>query len=959
MNIRFIFSNIIRLIIILFLCIGFSISIQAQQVFSGLPITTYYSPDIYEAGTNNWDIIQDSDGMILVANDKGVLEFDGFDWTLYQVKNKTKVRHMALSNNRLYVGAQGEFGYFERQKNGEFYYTSLSEQFIGSDNNFGEVWRVFFTNDNIYFSTIEFIFIYHIKTNSLSKISTTSFLGISFFVNNNIYALDWEVGLVKLEEDRLKPLNGGGFLKENTIFGILPMDHQRLLIATGTNGVFIYNGKTFTPWNTPYNEVLKNSVINTAVRLSDGNFAFGTLNAGLFILNPSGEHVLHLNETGTTTNITIHSLFQDTFGNIWAGTNDGVLYLETNSPFTVFDKRWGVIGAGYAGIIHNNQLILGTDNGAFSLNPNNGLKEQKAQPIKNTAGNVYTFDYLGSELLMGHNDGAFKIKKNEANPINTTHGIWNFKLSNDSQTRLLSGTYRGLVPYTYQNSQWTSGEPIPGFSESSRYLERDRNENWWISHGYRGVFRLKLNSTMDSIEAVHFYDEEKGFPSSIQITMHKINNQLVYAAETGIYTYNEAQDYFEKSHPFNTLFGKLHIRELEEDALGNIYYISEDGPGIIKLNEVNKYEVHSYPFRRIAKKLNEDTDKIIVLNSQNILFCSNHGFIHYNPLKITTNNQKPSIVLKEIELSNGLESNTYSLNRSTSIDSVFTVPYKFNNAHFSYVSPSFSYPKAEYRIRLLGYDKNWSEWSTDRQKEYTNLFEGKYTFQVMAKDEQGLESEIIEFRFKIQPPWFRSNFAYFLYALMTITFILLIIYSQRFRYKKERIKLVNEQSKRLEEKESIITTVKNDKLKAEINHKNKELATSTMHLLSKNEFMMKMKGSLHNMLTITKNDEIKKDLSRIVKDIDFNLKDDKAWENFEIHFDEVHGNFSKRIKEAHPQLTPKEIKMCVYLRLNMSTKEIANLMNISVRGVEISRYRIRKKLELERDVNLTEMIMDF
>jgi FixJ family two-component response regulator len=87
------------------------------------------------------------------------------------------------------------------------------------------------------------------------------------------------------------------------------------------------------------------------------------------------------------------------------------------------------------------------------------------------------------------------------------------------------------------------------------------------------------------------------------------------------------------------------------------------------------------------------------------------------------------------------------------------------------------------------------------------------------------------------------------------------------------------------------------------------------------------------------------------------LEDD--WESFARHFDQVHTDFIKRLKEKYPQLSPKDLKLCAYLRMNLVSKEIAPLLNISVRGVEISRYRLRKKMQLHAEVNLTDYMIHF
>jgi DNA-binding CsgD family transcriptional regulator len=104
---------------------------------------------------------------------------------------------------------------------------------------------------------------------------------------------------------------------------------------------------------------------------------------------------------------------------------------------------------------------------------------------------------------------------------------------------------------------------------------------------------------------------------------------------------------------------------------------------------------------------------------------------------------------------------------------------------------------------------------------------------------------------------------------------------------------------------------------------------------------------------------VKNEIQKVIKNIEKNIAGDQDWEQFEIHFDQVHGDFMSRFKKEYSSLSPQEIKLSAYLRMNLSTKEIAYLMNISVRGVEIARYRLRKKLNLERSENLQEYILKF
>ena len=111
-----------------------------------------------------------------------------------------------------------------------------------------------------------------------------------------------------------------------------------------------------------------------------------------------------------------------------------------------------------------------------------------------------------------------------------------------------------------------------------------------------------------------------------------------------------------------------------------------------------------------------------------------------------------------------------------------------------------------------------------------------------------------------------------------------------------------------------------------------------MHLVYKSELLTRIKTELNQTMKTIDNDKGVNELKKMIKVLSEDDKVDKDWEHFAQHFDKVHSDFVVNLKEKYPALTANELKLCAYLRMNLSTKEIAQLMNISVRGVEISRY---------------------
>ena len=265
----------------------------------------------------------------------------------------------------------------------------------------------------------------------------------------------------------------------------------------------------------------------------------------------------------------------------------------------------------------------------------------------------------------------------------------------------------------------------------------------------------------------------------------------------------------------------------------------------------------------------------------------------------------------------------------------------------------------QFRYRLSGFDEGFGAWTTASIKEYTNLKVGTYTFQVETFNSRG---EIITgqpFLIEVEPSFYKSPVARMVYIMLAL-FILYQIYRlQRQYYRGKQSRLEQAKQKELTQKQKELQELKEEQIKSELGHVNSLLAASTMNLVVKNEFMENIKEEIRQAKVTDKVEDKQRALERIIKEIDTTLKVQEDWKQFEHRFDQVHGDFLKRLTTEFTDLTPGEQKLCAFLRLKMDTKEIANLMGISLRGVEVTRYRLRKKFRLETQQNLAKFIMEY
>jgi DNA-binding CsgD family transcriptional regulator len=444
----------------------------------------------------------------------------------------------------------------------------------------------------------------------------------------------------------------------------------------------------------------------------------------------------------------------------------------------------------------------------------------------------------------------------------------------------------------------------------------------------------------------------------------------VVATEKGVYEYNAQADSFELSAYFKPYFGEMNIRYLREDAAGNIWFIEDNSLGVIDLSGPQPETIY---FPELSGKLVADYELIYPYDKYNIFVGAEKGFYHINYEEYKQNRYPIEAGIRAVRAFGKTDSLLYggyfgevgdSLDQPAA--AVYSIPFKWNSLHFEYTCPMYAAQSSIlYSYNLKGFDKDWSAWSKKTEKEYTNLSAGIYTFQIKAKSNLGSESAVTEYSFTILPPWYQTGWAYLLYTLLFSALVYLLYYWQRRifrqqhqRHEEERKRLQYLHQLEMEKSEKEIVNLKNEKLESEIEHKNTELASAAMHLVQKGELLSNIREELLRMKKGVNGDGSSEEFKKMLRILGEENKMDKDWEQFAVHFDKVHSDFLQILKAAYPVLSSHELKLCAYLRMNLSSKEIAQLENISVRGVEISRYRLRKKLKIPTEINLFDFLME-
>lgn len=953
------------LALFLFLCL-----VGNGQNTIGLPDIVNYSKQTSRAGAQNRQICQDKKGILYFANNEGVLTFDGVRWRIYPLPNKSIVRSIEFGpDNNLYVGGQDEFGYFSPGKDGQLEYHSLKSQIPPQERSFTDVWDIIFYRDWVFFQTSTKIFQLNNKHCTVYKSTHWKFIA---GYNNRLIAQDYEKGLLSFQNGVWAP-----FIKESElpddyfVTSLTDIGKDSALITTVKNGMFILHGDKITRFHTPGMENIATKNISSAAMVNDNHIAVATNLDGCYIFDKKGNLVQSFTRKEGLQNNNILDVFLDREKNLWLGLDNGIDFIAYNNAVKHIYPNYLNEGSGYAAAIHNNQLYIGTSNGLYKV-PLYSVADLSYikgtfQPVNNTQGQVWNLSEVNGKLLMGHHDGSFIIENNTATGIDKTSGFWTFLPYYNilPSSLMIAGTYQGINFYNYKDGRFTNSN-IHAHFESARFVVID-NDNIWVAHPYKGIYRVHLNG---NAPVTKYYTPTEGVMSVNGNYLFKIRNSIILTTENGIYEYNPAKDLFEPSAYYNKIFGRKAIRYLKEDAAGNVWFVFDKILGVLDMGGPKPQTIY---FPELTNKFVSGFEFIYPIDKNNVLIGGEKGFYHINYeqyKKIKYPFQVHLTTVKAVNMRDSLLFGGYFGRVAEDVQpgaqSMATVSHAWNSFHFTFAAPVYAQQSnIEYSYFLEGFDDKWSEFSRRTEKEYTNLPAGDYEFKVKARNNLGNESAVSSYTFTVLPPWYQTWWAYAVYIGLAILAGCVLYIAQKKKFRAQQQKHEEEQRQlqylhqlELEKAEKELIALRNAKLEAEIQHKTTELASTAMHLVQKGELLGKVKEQMLKLKKISDNDKDSDEFKKLIRVINEEDKMDEQWEHFAMHFDKVHSDFLLVLKAKYPRLSANELKLCAYLRMNLTTKEIAKLMNISVRGVEISRYRLRKKLQVPTEENLFNFLIE-
>lgn len=932
-----------RRIVVLLFCTLLLQGLYAQEIS---PIQNYSIVD-YAAGNQNWSISQGANKHMFFGNNIGLLEFDGSRWKLYASPNGTIVRAVHAVNDIVYAGCYMEFGYWKRNQYGELEYISLLDKLTAPLIEDEHVWNITSRDEWIIFQTLNRLYLYNTEEDRFEIIDFNTTRAKIFNLGLNIYLQDKSGGLYAIQNGEAVLISSHKVFSENIIVGIYNFS-DKLLIITEGGKFYLYDNDVITEWKIEGLSKVFELSLYTSLQLKDGGFILGTVSNGYIHIDKTGQIIETINQEKGLLNNTILSAFQDEKDNLWLGLDNGISSVNLASAFKVYTDFKGKLGAVYASIVHKGFLYLGTNQGLFyrKLNSSDGFKK-----IGNAKGQVWGLELIDNTLFCSHTRGTFIIKGEVAEQIYFQSGTWGVYKIKDWDNLILQGNYNGLSVLEKKDNQWFYRNKIDGIDISSKTVALFEDRKILINHEFKGLTKLEIDKNFKEIISSESLTP-KGFDSSIST----YQDEILYTSSEGVFDFNPIKMEFSADSLLLDVFysktdkvkGRLIVEKGGDKVWGfsqkNIIAMTPDNfdakPRIIKV------AVPEFFRRNLGLTGYENISQ---LHNNQYLIGTSGGYATLDLDRVREDESQVSINSIFFEHRN-FDTELVSLKN----DQVFK--FDQGNLNISFAVPKYDkYTEVSFQYQLKGLDDNWSKWFYESNISLGNLPYGSYSFLVRAKVGNKISENIASFDFKIDKPWYFTNLAVILYiiAFLLVMGVIHRSYLRYYRGQRKKLILDNERNMEMAQLENTqeIITLRNKQLKSELDSKTRELATTAMSLINKNELLQGIKKDVLQL----EDDASKK---KVVKVIDKNLSNNNDWEFFKEAFNNADKDFLIKIKEKHANLTPNDLKFCAFLRLNLSSKEIAPLLNISVRSVEIKRYRLRKKLELQHSDNLIDYILE-
>jgi hypothetical protein len=869
----------------------------------GMPLIENFKPQDYLNKGKIWGIASAPNGMVYMAADKGLLEYDGQTWHCFKGSNGSTRSLLVVNDSVIYTGSDLDFGIWKRDKNYAFQYTSLYpfQQDIKDVNE--EFWGVHLLNNSVLFVSFNNVYVY--KNLQLTKIPATSRFTGSFTVNDSVYFADENAGIYVFSNISLKKIFQYPQSYQIEISGLYQNKNDWILV-TKKSGLFTYSNGALKPIITPLSKKLADANVFCFKQISPQYLAFGTVLKGLFITDLTGNVIHHITKKKGLPNNTILSLHEDAGRKLWLGLDQGISVIDLNNEYTFFNDYLGDFGTGYTACLKDDWFYLGTNQGLYQSKwneLNNNAEYNHFKLIPETEGQVWSIRVIDNTLFIGHDKGLFTFNGKTLHSVSNEPGFWT--ITPYQSNYLLTGNYNGISIFKKENNAWTFVKKMELILGSCNQILIQDGSILWVTIPNFGIIRAVLDENLFPVQRQIM--PESDFEGENPCLM-KVGNEIMLLTDKCQYRYNNVIKHFIKTND-----RAPHTKI--DDLITQIHPPDTISPD---------YTFHSIYNGFAFRFLNNEQDK---------------------------SDERVEVVFRKLEGFNNEQNNGFPPGAE--------LPFQLNNIRIEWIVPNRSDVMYQFKTKET---EDWGKLSSSNTLEMLNLKPGKHTIMVRAFY-HGQFTNSNEITCYIAAPLYRTKYAYALYFVLFVIAIILLYSRQKQMLKKQRQRLLQKKELALKEQaeqhnREVIALEKEmlkseyDVLKQQLKNKTIELANKAKDNDEKKQLLLAIKEKFEHLQNEPTQTKIRLGEIKRLLDSHLNVED----HTFEIQIDELHQGFFKKLKVQFPQISTQDLRLCAYLKIGLNTNEIAEILNILPSSVFVSRSRLRKKLNLQIDQDINSFL---
>lgn len=732
----------------LVLLIGMSIlAFCAMAQEKGQPVIQNYLPKDYQQHYQNWNVTQDTLGVIYVGNNHGVVRFDGSSWSTFPTPRGGLVRSVAAApDGKIYAGAVGEFGYLAHDQAGRMQWHMLSDELDSSLRNFTDVWRIFPNAQGVYFSSFQYLFLFSNDGQFKRVWKPTTQFRFCFLLKDRFFIHQSDDGLYEMIGDSLTKIYGA-MPRDALIYAMLPSDED-FIIQTRTHGAFRLADHTIETYRWPATAELDARQVYDAMMLSDGRYAFATLRGGLVVTTQDGRIERIITKSVGLPDNCVYDVFEDRSGGVWLALNKGLSRIELISPLSVFDESSGLDGSVFSITRHRGKIYAGTNLGVFQLNERDFEHPWRFVQLPGLPTQSWALLSTGDRLFAALSSGIYLITDQSVKPIDPTYSFVLYRSPSDTSV-IYAGHRQGIGRLRLSPQQVKYDRIHPEIDEEIRYIAETPDGSLWLAGAFDGFIRIHDGR----VTRIHPNSDVRSRANRIFQT----SRHTLFISDRGILVHT-AGDSLRLDTALTRLFpnGGRDILRLAEDQWKQLWIrrdrletgkISTDSPG--------RYTGYN-PFSRISQLADVS---LIWPEGRYVWFGGYDGLLLYRGITdpwMTIQKPIPGFSNLMITVMLGSDSILYAGNGNAS--GTVELPYDFANLHFELATPGqFDVAPRRFQYRLLPGDSVWKE-TSEKRIHYSRLPDGSHVFEVRLADVH-LRHQITRFPFSVATPFYRQWWA--------------------------------------------------------------------------------------------------------------------------------------------------------------------------------------------------------